>query len=163
VCVGTLTLTLQWYTCGFKPCLYFLQYASTCTNLTVLRCCRWHSTLTRRLGIRFSCLDSTCLIRFSFGTWSDVCYAEFLVFDSQEAEQPHECEHEQTINTLSVIVHCFQKKSHFCLGMWRSQLKSASTRCGLYRSKSVECGCRFVGAQSKYNLIIFMLLESSFH
>ena len=110
MCVGTLTLTLQWYTCGFKPCLYFLQYASTCTNLTVLRCCRWHSTLTRRLGIRFSCLDSTCLIRFSFGTWSDVCYAEFLVFDSQEAEQPHECEHEQTINTLSVIVDCFQKK-----------------------------------------------------
>jgi len=35
------------------------------------------------------------------------------------------------------------------LGMWRSQLKTASVGCVFYRSKAVGCG--FVGTWSKYN------------
>ena len=48
------------------------------------------------------------------------------------------------------------------VGMWRSQLKSASVRCGFYRSKSVRCGCRFVGARSKYNLILKLIFFFNF-
>jgi len=58
-------------------------------------------------------------------------------------------------DSVQNLVRFIQKSHRFSLGMWQSQLKSASVGCRFYRSKSVGCGfgCGFVGARSKYNLI----------
>jgi len=58
---------------------------------------------------------------------------------------------ELALPAQSAVCFTGRRVQGYLLGMWWSQLKSASIGCGFYRSKSVRCG--YVGAQSKYNII----------